>query len=304
MSPLLANAQTFQIDKPALPIDSLKKVLPLLHDSARVDCLNEMARAYMEMLPPLRSDSVFILASQAYTEAFAFNYVKGLGDACLRQGLYSQWYLWNSGEMEKYFREAISWYKKIETDEGLGHAFLGLGAALIHKGFPDEAKKSFEQSAFHFRKTGNRVMLAELIDQFGYVYNAKGDFEKYFESIKQGLKEKKRINDNRGMIWSFYRLAHIYQSVGDFETALDYFRQSVRQAGSQSIRWNPFRSMGNIYLYLENYDSSIYYFQGGLQVLPNDGPCLAGLGKLFMLRKEYDTALNYLQNAIINFKKP
>ena len=62
--PVLVNAQAFQIDKPALPIDSLEKVLPLLHDSARVDCLNEMARAYMEMLPPLRSDSVFLLASR------------------------------------------------------------------------------------------------------------------------------------------------------------------------------------------------------------------------------------------------
>ena len=69
-------------------------------------------------------------------------------------------------------------------------------------------------------------MLAEINDQFGYVYNEKGDFEKFFESIKQGVREKKRIGDNRGMIWSFYRLAHIYRSVGDHETALDYFRQS------------------------------------------------------------------------------
>ncbi|MEP7375852.1 MAG: histidine kinase [Chitinophagaceae bacterium] len=300
--PVLINAQAFQIDKPALPIDSLKKVLPFLHDSARVDCLNELAGAYMEVLPFIHSDSVILLAKQAYADAYAINYIKGLGDACLRQGLYSQWYLWNSGEMEKHFREAVNWYKRIEDDDGLGHAFLGVGAALLHQGSPDEAKKTFEQSAFHFRKTGNHIMLAELTDQFGNVYSEKRNFEQYFESIKQGLREKKRINDNRGMIWSFYRLAHIYQSVGDFVTALDYFHQSFRQASSQSIRWKPFRSMGNIFLYLENYDSSISYFREGLRILPDDGPCLAGLGKLCMLQKEYDTALNYLQKAITNFK--
>jgi tetratricopeptide (TPR) repeat protein len=300
--PILVNAQVFQIDKPALPIDSLKKVLPSLHDSARVDCLNELARANMEVLPYIHSDSAIIFARQAYANAYTINYIKGLGDACLRQGLYAQGYLWNPGEMEKYFREAITWYKRIEDDDGLGHAFLGLGSALLQQGSPDDAKKAFEQSLFHFRKTGNRVMLAELTDRFGTIYGAKGDFEKYFESIKQGLKEKKRIGDSRGMILSFYRLAHIYQSVGDFETALDYFHQSFRQASSQPILWKPFRSMGNIFLYLENYDSSIYFFREGLKMLPDDGPCLAGLGKLFMLRKEYDTALIYLQNAIINFK--
>lgn len=301
--PLLINAQAFQIDEPALSIDSLKKVLPSLRDSARVDCLNELARANMEVLPYLRSDSVIILARQAYTDAYAINYIKGLGDACFRQGVYAQWYLWNYDQAERYFREAITWYKRIEDDDGLGHAFLGVGAALLHRGYTDEAKKTFEQSVSHFLKTGNDIMLAELTDQFGDVYREKGNFEQYFESIKQGLREKKRINDNRGMIWSFYRIAHIYQSVGDFETALDYFRQSIRQASSQSLQGKPFRSMGNIFLYLENYDSSIAYFRKGLQIKPDDGPCLAGLGKLFILRKEYDTALNYLQNAIADFKR-
>jgi tetratricopeptide (TPR) repeat protein len=301
--PLLVKAQSFQIDKPALPIDSLKKVLPSLRDSARVDCLNELIRSYLEAMTPIQPDSLFSLAKQSYREASAINYIKGLGDACRRYGVLSQWRLWNYNEAERHFREALSWYKKIENDEGLGHSFLGLGTALLHQGSPDEAKKTFEQSAFHFRKTGNRIMLAELIDQFGYVYNAKRDFEKHFESVKLGLREKKSIGDNRGMIWSFYRLAHIYRSVGDFETALDYFRQSYQLAHSQSIPWGPFRSMGNMFLDLGKYDSSIYYFQEGLQVLPEDGPSLAGLGKLWMLRKEYDTALNYLQNAIINFKK-
>src|ERR1043165_2249633 len=46
--PLFPRAQSFQIDKAALPIDSLKKVLPLLRDSARVDCLNKLARSYTE----------------------------------------------------------------------------------------------------------------------------------------------------------------------------------------------------------------------------------------------------------------
>lgn len=301
--PTLIQAQAFQIDKPPLPIDSLKRILPLLHDSARVDCLNELARSYTEEEVPRLFDSAWLLVQQAYTEASSINYIKGLGDACFRYGHLSEWYLWDSKKMEKYYSEAIFWYKKIQDDDGLGHAFKGLGQALLNQGAVDEAKEAFEQSAFHFQKTGNRVMLVELSDCLGDIYNANGDFEKYFESIKQGLREKKRIGDNRGMIRSFYRLAHIYQSVGDFETALDYFRQSFRQASSQAIPWHPYKSMGDIFLYLKNYDSSIYYFQKVFERLPAHGATLAGIGKLYMLRHEYSKALDYLQNAIITFKR-
>jgi len=293
-------AQPFQLDKPPLPIDSLKKILPSLHDSARVDCLNELTRSCFEAW---QFDSAFSLAKQAYSEASEIHYIKGLGDACRRHGILCQWRLWNSKEAERCFLEAIFWYKKIDNDEGLGHAILGLGTTLVWQGFPDEAKKHFEQSALHFRKTGNQVMLAELTDQFGYVYDAKGDFEKFFENIKQGLREKKRLGDKRGMIWSFYRLAHIYQSVGDFETALDYFRQTYQQAQSQSISWEIHRSMGNIFLNLEKYDSSIYHFRRGLLSLPDDGAALAGLAKLYLLRKQYGKAVDHLQKALINFTK-
>ena len=139
--PVLVKAQAFQIDKPPLPIDSLKKVLPFLRDSARVDCLNELARSYAETMTPMLSDSGWSLAKQAYEEASAINYIKGLGDACLRFGLFAQWDFFDSREMEKYFREAISWYKKIPNDEGLGHAFMGLGTAFLMLGTPDTARK-------------------------------------------------------------------------------------------------------------------------------------------------------------------
>jgi len=301
--PLLVQAQAFQIDKPPLPIDSLKKVLPSLRDSARVDCLNELARSYTEEETPRLFDSAWSLVRQAYAEASSINYIKGLGDACFRYGHLCQWWLFNSIEMEKYYREAISWHEKIKYDNGLGFGYWGLGNALLQQNSPDEANKAFEQSAFHFRKANNSIMLADLTDRFAGVYEAKGDFEKRFEYTKKAFREKKRIHDNRGILWSFYSLAHIYRAVGDYETALDYFRQSLQKAREQSIKWHPYRSMGRLFLYMGNYDSSLCYLRKMFQFIPSDGQALAALGQLFMLRKEYDTALNYLRDASNAFTK-
>ena len=61
--------------------------------------------------------------------------------------------------------------------------------------------------------------------------------------------------------------------------------------------------MGRQFLYMKNYDSSIFYFQKTLQILPTDGESLMGLGSLYMQRKEYGKALDYLQKALVIFKK-
>jgi TPR repeat protein len=101
------------------------------------------------------TDSALATARQAYKEASVINYMKGLGDACLRLGVIYSWQFYNLEEREKYYREAISWYKKIKDDNGLGFGLWSLGNALLDKRAIDEANKTFERSAFYFRKTGN-----------------------------------------------------------------------------------------------------------------------------------------------------
>ena len=109
--PLLVNAQNFQIDKPALPIDSLKKVLALLRDSAKVDCLNELTRSYSEAR---QWDSAMVMVKHAYNDASAINYIKGLGDADLQYGVIYSFPNTNIPEAEKYYREAIFWHEKYD----------------------------------------------------------------------------------------------------------------------------------------------------------------------------------------------
>ena len=139
--------------------------------------MNELASSCTETFA---FDSALDFARQAYAEASLINYIKGLGDACLRYGVIYYWHLWNSPESEKYYRQAISWYQKIADNNGLGHGFRCLG---LCQDFPDEAMKAIEQSIGYFRKTGNQVMLADLTDLMGIAYKQKGDFEKYKEHI-------------------------------------------------------------------------------------------------------------------------
>ena len=84
-------------------IDSLKKVLPSLHDSARVDCLNELSRLYSE----LNSDTSLYYFSAAYDEAVMINYIPGIAVSFLNKGV-TEDVANNFSKAEKLYRNAIT----------------------------------------------------------------------------------------------------------------------------------------------------------------------------------------------------
>src|SRR6476660_7771433 len=63
-------------------IDSLEKVLPSLHDTAKVDCLNELSYCYTYVS---KKDSAEYYATVAENEAKKLNYIHGIAEAVSRQ---------------------------------------------------------------------------------------------------------------------------------------------------------------------------------------------------------------------------
>ena len=297
-----ASAQ-LRMDRAPLSIDSLRRILPSLSALQRIDCLNELARAYCEKSTIACTDSALSTLKQAYTESSSYQYEKGLGDACIQYAIVYTLLVPDFLQSEKYCRDAISWYEKIGDSNGLGFGYRGLGIIFLNQGAIEQSSSAFTRASFYFREAGNKIMLADITDWFGLVYNAKGDFEHYFELIKKGFHDKQTLHDTRGIVWSFYRLAFIHAGVEDYETALEYLRLGLRSAVRESVPWQIYRSLGRMFLNIKNYDSSEYYFTKLLQINPSDGGALAGLGQLYLYKKEYHKALPFLRNALFTFTR-
>src|SRR5689334_5286708 len=86
-------------------VDSLKKVLPSLHDSARVDCLNELSGNYLG----LNVDTAAYYATLAYNESVKSNYVHGIAESLLNKANIEDQYD-NFPAEEKLCHEAVNWY--------------------------------------------------------------------------------------------------------------------------------------------------------------------------------------------------
>lgn len=308
-----AGGQAFQIDKPALSIDSLKNALPLLSGKARVDCLNELVRSYNEAMLPAYSDSALKYVSAAYKEASSLDYTKGLGEAC-RQ--YANIYCWrpsimNTGntdckaESEKYYRQAIGWYEKIGDNNGLGFCYYGLANILwVQDTGIDASKKNYDLSLKYFQKAANKIMEAELIDLSSIYYFLHDDVEKSFDRITKAFELRKQMNDYRGMTFSYYRLGLAYQFADDMEASLEYYKKTLELATEQSVKWNDiYMHIGNVYLWTNRLDSAEFYFKKLLSITPGYARAQAAYGQLNMQRGDYQMGIAYLQPAATYFKK-
>jgi hypothetical protein len=71
--------------------DSLKKVLPLLKDKARIDCLNQLgfeySNPYWGISKYIQTDTAMLYTKQALDESKKLNYVPGIGKAYQNIGM-------------------------------------------------------------------------------------------------------------------------------------------------------------------------------------------------------------------------
>lgn len=148
-------------------IDSLKKVLPSLKDSARVDCLNSLSEAYIGLpnwFSPTPTNTEFdnaeIFALQALEEAKKINYIYGMAKATsLKAELLFEKY--NSyPEAEILSREAIDLYKKTANKKGLNKIYWRLATTLHSQGSFEAAIDNYDTAYNLSKKVGDSLFVS------------------------------------------------------------------------------------------------------------------------------------------------
>jgi len=131
-------------------IDSLKNVLPLLKDTSRIDCLNELSAIYLENTPSYRLennlkivDTALYYAELAKREAEKINYIHGIADGLSLKSKVAFTKYDNYVEAENLAREAIFLYRKTRNKKKLNRAYHELGRALYAQSYFEKAINNF-----------------------------------------------------------------------------------------------------------------------------------------------------------------
>ncbi|MEJ7683220.1 MAG: hypothetical protein WKG06_36260 [Segetibacter sp.] len=110
-------------------IDSLKKVLPALKDSARIDCLSALSKAYIWV----NTDSSRLLAAQALKAAETLGYIKGIANSYNNLAWITRLMADDYPRMEMYCKKAIALLEKTPVKNILPTRGFCWGLHLQHR---------------------------------------------------------------------------------------------------------------------------------------------------------------------------
>ena len=287
-------------------IDSLKKILPSLHDSARVDCLNELSGIYIKFIRdtlgycdvvlaetytwPSFSIEASRYASIAYNEATKINYIHGIAESLSYKGETEEF----SGKFlseEKLCRDAIYWYRKSPNKRRLSETYSNLGLSLYAQSSFGEAIKILDTAYEWHERNGNITGMYWALSVSDAVYHESGNYEKAFELARKSLDISIKINNDWFKRQALAKIGWLFLDIGDYNTALEYYR-----GVSKNVKLEAF-DFAKLFTLQHQYDSAKYYYnlidtsyQGVLRFY------LVGIGNYYFAQEQYEKALpNFLR---------
>lgn len=285
--------------------DSLRMCLPAIHDSARVDCLNELSDQY---ILASNKDSAEYYAATAYNEAKKMNYIHGIAESISRKSRIAKHFYDDFISSESLAKESLFWYGKTTNKKGIEAVYSELGFALFAQSKYDEAFKYAEKELERCKVTGDKSGIVDALATMGLIHFKKGNYDSsfyFYEQIRQiALTTKNQTWITTGASFGFGTL---YRAIEDYATALNYYRQAFQKDNPENIKnridqdWNTWVRVEYAELFSLNhqFDSAWHYynlFDTSELKIKDLRIYLVSTGETYFLQKNYAKALqNFLR---------
>jgi tetratricopeptide (TPR) repeat protein len=325
------SLSTFSQTTEKLKIDSLKNLATHLKGSERINCLNLLARnistAHLNLNE--RADSIYYYASAANNEANKIGYKKGIAASLMNLADYEQMKALGlringkddaeaQKEVEKYLTQSITLAEQIHDYETLGYTYM-FWADMVYvknKYVENEARNIYRKKSIdNFNKAGNERQEGKLCTWLSESYIATGYYEEAFEYCQRAIalnkkvipqaitKEEKAYNNVVYQV-SLSDMAKLYETAGDYQTALQYLNQNNQFTMEHQTGFDVAEEKAEIFRLTNQYDSSFYYLKKLMVQNPDNAAWIRkDIGATFLLKNEYDSALAILQESLAFYKK-
>ncbi|HYH16822.1 MAG TPA: hypothetical protein VD794_16435, partial [Flavisolibacter sp.] len=278
--------------------DSLIQVLAQATGTTRIDHLNALSEAYIW----LNVDSAMLLANHALHKAQSYNYIKGV------LGAYSNlaWINWHTSKnypaMELYCRRAIQLTEQTNSKDQLPSFYFLIGLPLLAQSKYTEAIESFQKAGQLYARAGDELNQGNMYNYIAYVEHLRGHYGSSLLYSEKYLRIGQKYNDLRYMdVWG-----ELYEVIGDYETALDYYHQAaantrVTQKTDDLIFFT--RCIGEVHFLQKKYDSALFYYNRLVDLFPAADMPKPFLGELYLALQQFEKAQQYLLYALNYFKR-
>ncbi|MFI5188496.1 MAG: hypothetical protein ACHQF0_17320, partial [Chitinophagales bacterium] len=290
----LFSQNSESIKRDSLLIVSLQKKLPGLRDTARINCMNEIAKAFLNVtITPGRwdlfknkIDSGHMYVDIAYRESMQIGYKYGIAQSLMTfLNVCNMYYTYNRKKRidngpnwkksEEYQKQLFDLASQMNDAEIWGMTYSFQSDVLAHKNNRrEDVIGALKNSLTWFKKAGDEKRESNVCTYVGWLFCSNGEYEKGFEYCNRGLQLAKKINKNADpddesneMVQEGLEdMSGIYKAAGDYETALDFLRESrqFHATHNASNTGGMEAALADMFLQAGQYDSCFYYLKAQL----------------------------------------
>jgi tetratricopeptide (TPR) repeat protein len=292
-------------------IENLRKSIPWLKDTTRVDSMNELSLQYINLE---LKDSAEYYATTAYLESRELRYIHGEAVSRLRQGNIKTQFYADFATAENLERESISLFQKTDNKNSIADTYDHLSYSCFVQGKYDEALDVSEECYALYKKNQNIQGMADNLGMITQVYLKRGEFDKGFDAGRQALELRTRLNVQTEIKASLLNFGSLCMGVEDYPLALDYYRSyfenfskedSLALLAGEDLIWAKME-FAEIYSHLKIFDSALYLynqFDTTGQPEKNLRIFLVSKGEYYMLSGQHEKALPFLSRGLAIHRK-
>ncbi len=298
-------------------IDSLKKILPLLKDTARIDCLNELGSEfsdrYWSKSKYQQTDTAYIYTLQAQNESQQLHYLKGIGRALQNMSFIEEEH-GNFKAAEDYTRKALPVLEKQNMQADYHRSSVFLGWILHNRGFFAQSISIYKKELPYYEAIKDTEHVAGLYRVTARAYDKQGNSENAFTYLQKDFAIQKKPTDAWGKRSSAGLKANVYLAAGDTANAAFYYKQAALASVDQHVILEAYHSnMSIAYSLQKKYDSALWEIRKSNSIIQSSNEDLLFrkkalminyniLSALFVSLKEFDSAITYSRQPMSFFK--
>lgn len=296
-------------------ISGLLHKLASLHDSARVDCLNELAfeysNPYWNSWSGVKIDSAVLFTTEAQKEAQQLHYKSGIGDAYQNLGMIAE-QRGNYILSERYTRLALPLLEKARRNTQLNRAYVNLGWCAFNQGRYKEALNVLKHSLLYYISIKDKRHITMIYRMIAFTYLNLGYSENAFQYFQKMDEIKLEQTDILDKIARPRLKGIIYLFAGDTAKALFYMQQSANTSKALGRLSAYNQSMSEIYTIAHGGDSALLFFKKNIEIINTTirdslvrrnkfmlNEC--NIAEVYLSMKHYDDALAHMWKPLREF---
>jgi len=281
--------------------DSLANLLAKSKDTARVNLLNELTKAYWYY----QLDKATEYNTKALHLADSLSFQKGLAEANRCRGVILS-FRGDSTSMI-YLTKALTLFTQLDNKRGIAATLNNQNTFYLRQKQYSKALDVLFQSLKLFNELQDKEAIGAVTNQIGNIYKSQFDYSAALDFYLKALAIRREIADVPGTAFTLNRVGDMYFKLNQLPQALDYYQQSFKMAQTIGRNQNVFDaalSIGDVYRQQENYNEALNYFKISLEAeqdyFGKDSVATSyiRIGQIYMALKNYPLSLLNFEKAL------